>query len=319
MKKVLVSLFFIVTGSAFAQQLNLNSQYLFNDMLVNPGATGSKDYVPIQLNFRKQWANFIGSPTTQFISAEGKIAKNMGLGGVIFNDISGPSRRTGISINSAYQLQLDANRRHFLGMGIAVSFVQHMIDQSKITTYLPNDPAVARGYNNAFVPDASFGFFYRFLDKGYVGVSAYNLIQTKVDLFKVGNKIYNPLVRTYYLYGGYNFSLGQKSKIKTSTLLRVIETGVFQFDVSAIYEWNKIFWVGGSYRFKSAAVAMAGVQIKMVKIGYSYDFTLSDIKKYSTGSHEIFLELQLNSKNNNGGSGTRTPWLKRNKIYSPRM
>jgi type IX secretion system PorP/SprF family membrane protein len=317
MKKVLFSLLLLVAQTIVAQQINLNSQYLFNDMLVNPGATGSKDYIPIQLNFRKQWANFAGSPTTQFISAEGKIAKNLGFGGIIFNDISGPGRRTGININTAYHLQLDAQKRHYLGFGVGVSFAQHCIDKNRITTYLPNDPAVDRGYNNQMVPDASFGVFYRFLDKGYVGISAYNLIQTKTDLFKVGNKLYNPLVRTYYLYGGYNFSIGEKSKIKTSTLLRVIEAGTFQFDVSAIYEWNHWFWIGGSYRFKAAAVAMAGIQIKMVRIGYSYDFTLSDIKKYSSGSHEIYIELQLFPKGSNGSSNT--PWLKRNKIYSPRI
>lgn len=315
MKKRLLVLFLIATNLIFAQQINLNSQYLFNDMLVNPGATGSKDYIPIQVNFRKQWAKFAGSPTTQFISAAAKVGKNMGFGGLIYNDMSGPSRRTGIRINTAYHLQLDANKKHFLGFGIGINLSQHFIDKNKISTYLPNDPAVARGYNNQFVPDASVGVFYRFLDKGFVGISAYNLIQTKTDLFAMGNKMYNPLVRTYYLYGGYNFTVGKKSTIKASSLIRVIETGTFQFDVSAVYEWNHWFWIGASYRYKAAVVAMAGVQIKMFRLGYSYDFTLSDIKKYSAGSHEIFLELRLFTKK----SKNRTPWLKRNRIYSPRI
>ena len=70
MKKY-VFLFSILLTSlfSFGQQISLNSQYLFNEMFVNPGATGIKEYIPVQFNFRKQWTSFPGSPTTQAISA----------------------------------------------------------------------------------------------------------------------------------------------------------------------------------------------------------------------------------------------------------
>lgn len=317
MKKILILVLTVVSSVSFAQQINLNSQYLFNDMLVNPGATGSKDYIPIQFNFRKQWTNFPGSPTTQALSADAKIAKNMGFGGTIFNDVSGPSRRTGVNLNTAYHLQLDPQKRHYLGLGIGVNLTQHYIDESKITTYLSNDPAVMRGYNNQLVPDANFGVFYRFLDKGFVGISAYNLVQTKRDLFNFEDKMYNPLARTYYLYGGYNFTVGQKSKIKTSALGQVIETGTFQFEVTALYEWNNLFWIGASYRHTDAVAALVGVKVSMFRFGYSYDYILSDIGRYSSGSHEVFLELQLFTKKSKENS-SRTPWLKRNRIYAPK-
>lgn len=317
MKKVLIIVFAVVANHTFAQQISLNSQYLFNDMLVNPGATGSKDYIPIQFNFRKQWTNFPGSPTTQALSADAKIGRNMGFGGTVFNDVAGPSRRTGVNLNTAYHLQLDAQKRHYLGLGLGVNLSQNYIDENKITTYLPNDPAVTRGYNNQLVPDANFGVFYRFLDKGYVGLSGYNLVQTKRDLFSFEDKLYNPLVRTYYLYGGYNFVVGQKSKIKTSALVQAIETGTVQFDVTALYEWNDLFWIGASYRHTDAVAALAGVKIKIFRFGYSYDYTLSDIGRYSSGSHEVFLELQLFTKRGQQSS-SRTPWLKRNRIYSPK-
>lgn len=317
MKKVLIIVLAVIANTAIAQQINLNSQYLFNDMLVNPGATGSKDYIPIQFNFRKQWTNFPGSPTTQALSADAKIAKNMGFGGTIFNDVAGPSRRTGVNINTAYHLQLDPQKRHYLGLGIGVNLTQHYIDESKITTYLANDPAVTRGFNNQLVPDANFGVFYRFLDKGFVGISAYNLVQTKRDLFNFEDKMYNPLARTYYLYGGYNFTVAEKSKIKLSALGQVIETGTFQFEVTALYEWNSLFWVGASYRHTDAVAALVGVKISMFKFGYSYDYILSDIGRYSSGSHEVFLELQLFTKKSQQ-SPSRTPWLKRNRIYSPK-
>ena len=74
MKKYITLIALILTGTASAQQISLNSQYLFNETMVNPGATGALDYIPVHFNFRKQWTNFPGDPTTQFLSAHGKVA-----------------------------------------------------------------------------------------------------------------------------------------------------------------------------------------------------------------------------------------------------
>lgn len=316
MKTYLLILFLAVTGAASAQQISLNSQYLFNEMLVNPGATGSKDYIPVHVNFRKQWVSFPGAPTTQSISSHAAIAKNMGFGGTVFNDVAGPSRRTGVNINSAYHLKLDARDRHKLGFGLGLSFTQNTIDEDLMQTYLPDDPAVLRGFNNVLVPDANFGIYYRFLDKGFAGLSAHNLVQMNRDLYDFEMAFVNPLVRNYYFFGGYNFDLGQsKWDLKPTTLVQMIETGTVQFEGSLIFTYNDILWFGGSYRHTDAAVAMIGGQAGPFKFGYSYDFTLSDIADYSTGSHEVFLELQLWT----GDNASRTPWLKRNRIFSPRI
>lgn len=318
MKAIVLLITVFVACTLNAQQITLHSQYLFNDMMVNAGATGSKDYIPIYFNFRKQWTNFPGSPTTQLLSADAKVAKNIGFGGTIFNDVAGPSRITGANINTAYHLRLDKSNQHHIGFGIGLNLAQHYIDINKITTYLPNDPAILIGYNNKLVPDVNFGMFYYYADKGYFGVSANNLVQTKRDLFDFNYKLYNPLARTYNFYGGYNFQLGKtsKSKIKLSTLFQLIETGTFQADFTALYEWNNLFWLGASYRINDAVVGLLGFNIKMFSIGYSYDYTLSDIRKYSYGAHEVFIQLKLfNKKGSNGDN--RTPWLKRNRIYSP--
>ncbi|MFA5573992.1 MAG: type IX secretion system membrane protein PorP/SprF [Brumimicrobium sp.] len=320
MKKIILIIFGFFTCSLYAQQVSLRTQYLFDNMMVNAGATGSKDYIPINLNFRKQWTNFPGSPTTQMLSANGKIAPNFGFGGVIYNDVAGPSRITGGNINAAYHLRLDNTKKHRLGIGIGANLSQHYIDADRITTYLPNDPAVLQGYNNKLVPDVNFGVFYYFSDIGFAGISANNLVESRRDLFDFDYKLYNPLARTYNIYGGYNinFKRESKSRVKLSTLFQIIETGTFQIDLTALYEWNDIFWIGASYRLNDAVSGIAGVNIKMFSVGYSYDYTLSDIGKYSYGSHEIFLQLRLLNKKNSESQG-RTPWLKRNRIYAPSL
>ena len=75
-----------------------------------------------------------------------------------------------MNLNGAYHLQLDSRNDHVLGLGLGVSFTQHMIDVNKLNTYLPSDPAVLRGYNNQLVPDANFGVQYRFKNKGFTSI-----------------------------------------------------------------------------------------------------------------------------------------------------
>jgi len=313
--------------SCFGQQIALNSQYIFNTMLINPGATGMKDHIPIQINFRKQWTNFPGSPTTQFLSCESKVDENFGVGGLFFNDVGGPSRRTGLNVNASYKLQLDSRREHIMSFGLGLSLTQHIMDMSVLTTYLPDDPAVLRGYNNQMVPDANFGVLYTHKKNFYLGLSSYNLSQSKRDLYSFNTKLFNPLVRNYYLTSGYRFKLGDSWGLRASALIQAIETGTTQFDLSSIVEYNEAYWLGASYRFNDAVIIIFGAQIGPLKFGYSYDFTLSDIGQYSSGSHEIFLEFQIakNGSNKkqvpwliNETNKKQVPWLRRNRIYTRR-
>lgn len=317
MKKLLILSFIFASCASFAQQLHLNTNYLFNPFLLNPGITGTaKDYIPIQINFRKQWAGFPGSPTTQSVSCHSEVHESFGFGGNVFNDNSGPSRRTGVNVSGSYHLKLTGDKSKMIGMGMGLSMTQHLIDVNQLNTYLPDDPTVMAGYNNQLVPDANIGFYYQWKPGAYVGLSAFNLLQDRRDLFDFEDRLNNPLVRTYYLMAGYDIDAEGEIDYKVATLIEAIETGTVQFDVSALAVYKNITWLGFGYRNLDAVSAMIGAQIGHVKLGYSYDFTLSQIRKYSSGSHEIFLELQL--YNMPGGPSGRN-WWKRSLRYAPKI
>lgn len=297
----------------FGQQIALNTQYMFNEVMFNPGAVGSKDYITVHANVRQQWLGFEGAPSTQSVTSHAYLGKNMGLGGSIYNEVTGPSRRTGINVMGAYRLQLSKDKAHMLGMGLGLSMTQHIIDMNRLTTYLPDDPAILKGYNNRVVPDANVGFYYTYKDAGFAGISVRNVLQTSIDIYDYEIKVVNPMVRNYYVYGGYDFTLPKKWNLRPTAMFRMIDALVWQFDVSCTATYNKMVWFGASYRYNDAAAAMAGFQFGMFKLGYSYDFTLSDIKNYSSGTHELFMELQIFNKD----GGSKVPWLKRNRIYTP--
>jgi len=317
MKNILIAFISLTVFGVNGQQLSLNSQYMFNEAALNPGAAGSKDYIPIHFNFRKQWSGFDGAPTTQLLTTHADMGKNIGFGGSLFNDVTGPSRTTGINLMMSYRLRLSKDDLHSLRMGLGATLGQHLIDITQLTTDIDDDPAIVKAYNNQFVPDFDLGFYYTYGKKAFAGLSVKNGLQMKRDLFNYSMMIENLMVRHYYIMGGYNFDINKSWQIKASTVARMIESRPFQMDLNLIGQYNEKLWIGAGYRLKDAVSVMAGGQFGMVKLGYCYDFTTSEIRNYSSGSHEIFLELQIKTKKQ--ASTYKTPYLKRNRIYAPSL
>jgi type IX secretion system PorP/SprF family membrane protein len=314
MRQLLIITFALLSFNGQSQQIGLNSQYMFNLSSINPGVTGTLGYTQIHLNARKQWAKFEGSPVSQTLSANGYLGKNMSLGGSLYNDLAGATRSTGLMVMSAYRLRLSQNNLHHINAGIGFSFTQHYIDLDRLDTYLPNDPVFGIPVNNQFVPDANIGFYYTYNKKATLGIAARNLLQSNRDLFDFNTTFVNPMVRNYYLHGSYQFDLAKKWTLTPTVMFRMIDALATQLDVTTVATYNKFLWFGFSYRHNDAVVGLAGAQFGAFKFGYSYDYTLSDINQYSTGSHEIFLELQIFPAK---GQNSNIPWLKRNRIYGP--
>jgi type IX secretion system PorP/SprF family membrane protein len=308
MKRIIFLLILIpALYSANAQQLSLTSQYMMNHYVLNPAIAGTANYIPINLNIRNQWVNINGAPVTQSLSAHAYLGSNIGIGGCFFNDVTGPTRRTGMSVSIAYHVRLNKDYTRKLSFGLGGVFFQHYINPDKLTTDEPEDMSILNGFNNQFCPDANFGIYFSQTNKFYVGASVLNLLEVKKDLFSLSNKITNPIKRTYYFNGGYFFKLGDNFGVEPSFLLQLQERTPMQADFNARFTYKNMIWLGGSYRLKDAIVMMFALDFKKFAIGYSYDLTQSDIKKHSYGSHEINLTYRIfkkgafeKSENNNG-------------------
>jgi len=297
----------------FGQQLGLSSTYMFNEASYNPAAAGSKDYIPVHMNYRAQWVGFDGAPVSQSVSAHSDIGKGLGFGGNMYNESTGPSRTSGISLMLSYRLRLSKNDLHGLRVGLGASFNQHMVDITRLTTEESNDLAIQKSYNNQFVPDADLGLFYTFSDKAFAGISVKNVSQINRDLFYYDNLLTNTLNRHYYFNAGYNFSFKGKWRLKTSALGHLIESKTLQVEGNLIMEYNKMFYLGAGYRHKESVGALLGLKLGIVQFGYAYDFGISQIRNYAASSHEIFVQLQFQKKNISRQGNT--PWIKRNRIY----
>ncbi|NJK93530.1 MAG: type IX secretion system membrane protein PorP/SprF, partial [Bacteroidales bacterium] len=133
--------------------------------------------------------------------------------------------------------------------------------------------------------DFSAGLFYR-TEKLYLGISSLHLRQAELN-YQKGKPF---LTRQYYLTTGYTISLPNPSFELQPSVFVKSDGKTTQLDLNGCVLYNKRFWGGLSYRLNDAVVGMLGIELSNgLKVGYSYDFTISDIRKNSSGSHEFMV------------------------------
>lgn len=304
---ILTSLLFLgfVTN---AQQIALNSQYMFNDFIINPAVAGTKNYAPLSFSFRRQWMGMDDAPVTQNLSLHSYIGKNTGAGAYFYNDVAGPTRRTGFSGAFSYQFQTGSSSK--LSLGLSASVTQFVLDQNKLHTEIPGDVAIINSTNNQLIRDFNFGAYW-YGERFHVGLTAFNLMESKNDLFDLTTPVTNVLNRAFYLTGGYTFDAGENFKVEPSLLFRYMIDALYQVDFNLRGIYKDHYWLGASYRLEDALSMMLGADLDVFTIGYSYDLTMSRLATYNSGTHEVFLSVKINK-----GAKNKTPWHKRNRIYS---
>ncbi len=308
MKKAILLITILALGfNSFCQQIPLHSQYMMDLSTVNPAVAGSYDFTPISLNYRQQWVGFEGAPVTQFFNMHKYMGNNLGMGVSFFNELTSPTRRTGMQISFAYHIPLSKDFSRKLSFGLSPVVFQHYLNSELITTDQPNDPAVESGFNNQFCPDANFGVMFSQKNKYYVGLSVFNLLQIRRDLFQLMDQIDNPIERSFYLVGGYQFHINENFSIDPSALVQYQINAPIQYDVNLRGVYKNRFGLGASYRYEDAVVYMAFVSFSNFRVGYSYDMTLSDLNMYSFGSNEFHVSYRIPNKNSANGSESRIP------------
>ncbi len=292
MKKILTVLFLIIgIQQVKAQQDILVSQYMFNPLLLNPAYAGSKDYMMATLLYRKQWVNFKGAPETQVATLHGPLGlSSFGWGVTLSHDHIGVTDRTDAYLSGAYHLKL--NNKLKLGVGIKAGGDFYSYKNTDLKYWDPADQVFDADKKSGFQPNLGAGA-YLYGEKFYVGLSVPTLINYDPSgSLTIDNADLVPhQVRHYFATAGTVFPLGSDDIIaKPSVLVKYVPNAPVEADFNLNVLFSNLIWVGASYRTGDSFVALLELQLsRQWRVGYSYDFTLTDIKDYSNGSHEIMI------------------------------
>ena len=300
----------ILIKPAFSQQDAQFSQYMFNTLVINPAYAGYRETKNISLLHRDQWTGFEGAPKTQSLIADAAfgVDKKIGLGFSLVNDKAGLQRQTSAHANYAYRIPEGEDARLALGISIGVGQITLNSADALVQDETDENFANKQTY---FVPDARAGVHYS-NSKFYAGLSATNLISNSINYQQVGKNTIARQGRHYFLTAGYLFDLNPNFKLKPSFLIKEDTKGPTSVDLNSFVLVKESVWLGASYRTgvnlwkktswnsstfnqNSVVGVVEAFVLKNLRVGYSYDYSLSDLGDYTNGTHEISLGLILNA------------------------
>ena len=316
MKKIIISAFTLaIAGVANGQQLTQLSQYLQNHYVMNPAASGINDEVDINLSFRQQWVGFDNAPQTYYLSGHTLIGGSGGpkynpslrtsrrgpvkaptvktgrlkhsAGGNLMMDKYGPFRR--ISGNGSYAIHVPLSKAMNLSCGIGLGMVNLGFDQNKVDMLSDNDQTyssfIGTGGQNKTMFDLNTGL-YLYSQYLFVGYSTSQVMQSKIHF---GDVTDSKLKTHHYFMGGYRIDINEDWSVTPNVLVKLMTPAPVAMDFNVRADFLDKFFGGFSYRHKDAVVAIAGININGFKFGYSYDYTISTLKKQNSGGHEIIV------------------------------
>ncbi|MGF1584885.1 MAG: type IX secretion system membrane protein PorP/SprF [Bacteroidales bacterium] len=295
MKCVLLALVMITwyaTDEAYSQQMPVYTQFMFNSYVFNPAVAGTHNYYQVRLNSRFQWVGMTDPPQTNSLSVYGPHAtKDMGFGGHVYNDITGPTSRIGMYGSYAYNLLINESMR--LSMGLSAGAIQNRVDGTKIGLLDPSDQALLYAVSSKFSPDATLGL-YLYASSFHVGFSAHQLFGNTVNLFDLETGL-NKLKTNFYLTGGYKYFINFDYALEPSVIVRGSMPAAPQVDFSLKAYYQNMVWLGVSVRSQDAVSFLLGyTHENKFHFGYSYDMSFSPIRHHNSGSHEVFLGMRFN-------------------------
>ncbi|WP_309612636.1 type IX secretion system membrane protein PorP/SprF [Flavobacterium sp.] len=290
--KILIFALMLTCYTGLAQQDAQYTQYMYNTININPAYAGSRGVMSIFGLHRTQWVGLDGAPTTNAFSINTPINNsNLGVGLSLVNDKIGPTNDNTISADVSYTISM--NEDYKLSFGIKASGNIFNLDTDKLTPAQANDPNL-QNFSNEFSPNFGAGV-YLHSDKLYLGLSVPNFLQdSKYNDNDVA--VFQERMNFYFI-GGYVFDLGPSIKFKPAVLTKVVTGAPLQVDASANFLFFDKLMLGGAYRWDAAVSALAGFQVTDgLFIGYSYDMETTQLRRYNSGSHEVFLRFELFNK-----------------------
>ena len=309
MRKIYLFASVILTtiGIASGQQRAQFTQYMINPFMSNPAVSGTEDYTDIRAGYRKQWVGFEGSPRSVYLSAHTNIGKSRvvnnrtknkknafhGIGAVLTNDLIGPTSMTTISLAYSYHIKL--SKTIFASLGAMAGLQQYSLESAKLNTATPGDAAI-NGFTDRSMADINAGGWV-YSDKFYAGASLIQVAPQKLYSSSTGALKKGKLAHHYMVMAGYRIPLGYDFTFIPSVCIKAVAPAPLTFDINSKIRYKDFGWVGISYRNKDAVAAMFGVIISnTVDFSYSYDYTTSNIRKFSGGSHEVVVGYRLRTR-----------------------
>lgn len=276
-----------------AQQETQNSFYMFNASLLNPAYAGSRDALSLIADTRLQWVSWKGAPRTNcFTLHTPLVIESVGLGLNVLNDQIGASTRNSAFADVAYRIRLNKNNdRLAFGLRAGADIIQNNF--GNLTVNDKSDPIISQNQYTKVAFNTGAGI-YLYGKRYFAGVTVPKFIPNKtsnLDGFASKEALH------VYFIGGYVFKMNSLWDFKPGFAVRYTANAPLSIDANASVFFNQKIWFGVMYRHGAAAGANVMYQLSNIfRIGYAYDYAITNMTKYTSGTHEILIGFDFYKK-----------------------
>jgi type IX secretion system PorP/SprF family membrane protein len=301
-----LSLVSAIVATAFAQDPEF-TQFYANKLYLNPAFAGSHNCPRVVMNYRNQWPAITGNyVTTAFAYDQHVDGIKGGLGLLVTNDQAGQSTLKTTRVSGMYSYRQPLGRKFSIKFGMEATYFQKSLDWSKLTFGDMIDPRRGFVYQTNDIPrggsvsgiDFGAGVI-GYSDVFYAGFAVHHLTEPNESLILGAS----PLPMKYTFHAGANIPLDGPTASKYSKGGASISPNILFRQQDNFTQLNmgiyikKDALVGGIwYRNKDAFIVTLGIQSDYIKIGYSYDVTVSKLGTGTGGAHEITLGIDFTCK-----------------------
>jgi type IX secretion system PorP/SprF family membrane protein len=291
------------------------SQFYAVPAYISPAFAGTGLQTRFGLAVRDQWPSFPGAfVTTNFAIDHYLSDLNSGVGLLVTHDKAGSGALRYSSVSGQYAYEIELKRKVFLRPALQLGWVNHAVDYSKLIF----GDQLARGgttgtyeyMNGTAVNYADFGGGLLFFTPRYwLGMGFHHLNRPNQSL--LGNESRIP--EKFSMHGGW------RTSIRTPVIREHGQSVVLAFnyraqekfdqlDVGGYFEREPFYaglWYRGipilkrygpGYANREALAVLVGVLVNDLRIGYSYDLTVSRLAGRTGGAHEVTLGYEIASR-----------------------
>ena len=304
----LVGLSFIILTDSFGQDPTF-SQFYANALYLSPSFAGATNEYRLAVNYRDQWPAVPGVFNTYSISFDKAMPNfNSGIGVLATYDVAGSGNLSTTNIGLLYSYDFNINKEWHIRPGVEFKFyylgldIGKLVFNSQITGSGTSPSVTPPPFDNvADIDFATSALVYN--SRTWAGFTLDHLLTPKMSFY--GNDATLPA--KFNFYGGTQILKQTRLRQKTQEILSVAvnfqkQGKFYQSDLGLYFYKDPIIfgiWYRGiplvTSQVGDAIIGLIGIKTKQLHIGYSYDFTISNLIGSTGGAHEISLVYEFNN------------------------
>lgn len=316
MKKLLCSLAILMAAgvSLSAQQEAHYTQFMYNKLFINPAYAGARGVPSLTAIYRNQWMGFDGAPQSMLASFNGPfLSKRVGVGVNVSHMKVGLQRDFQASL--AYSYDVVAQENVSLRIGLSGSLRSLGFAYNEAQPAQSGDLSIEDQRINDFYGNVGAGVYGTIMEQYYFGVSVPRLYSNAIGLTNGSATTLAKEYQHFYGMAGAIIPLSDDVNLMPAMLLKYVKNAPFDADLNINLDIKQKVTAGLSYRLggdgrgESVGLLAFWQAAPQFGIGAAYDFTLSSLKDYNSGSFELMLQYDLKQLNDS----------KKRKMSNPRF